>query len=43
MDSSDGVGMVWRIDGKVVANGDPETDPERVTSRDLLARHHVPF
>lgn len=43
IDSSDGVGMVWRIDGEVVANGDPETDPERVTSRDLLGRFNVPF
>jgi hypothetical protein len=42
-DSSDGIGAVWNIDGKIIANGDPEEHPERLTSRDLVERFYVPF
>jgi hypothetical protein len=43
MESSDGVGAVWKIGDKVIANGDPFADPERKTSLSLIETYGTPF
>ena len=43
MESSDGVGAVWKIGDKVIANGDPVADPERKTSLSLIETYGTPF